>query len=138
MYAMRKQKKLCKNFYKHLVVPFLMLIFFALLVLGCGKKAPPVPPRESKLQTGKDVCTSIDRTTFKPTCTFPKEKGITMPSLSGFIVYSLKMLHSDSNFNNSPVLFKCIANILIEINAYEYKKAAVTYIKSLEKKYRYI
>ena len=138
MYAMRKQKKLCKNFYKHLVVPFLMLIFFALLVLGCGKKAPPVPPRESKSQTGKDVCASIDRVTFKLTCTFPGEKGITMPSLSGFIIYSFKMLHSDSNFNNSTALFKCIADILIEINAYEYKKAAVTYIKLLEKKYRYI
>ena len=135
MYAMIKQKKLCKNFTKHLVVPFLILIFFALLILGCGKKAPPVPPRESKSQRGKDICASIERDTFKLTWTFPKEKGIT---LSGFIIYSFKMLHSDSNFNNSTALFKCIADILIEINAYEYKKAAVTYIKSLEKKYRYI
>ena len=120
MYAMIKQKKFYKNFNTHLILPFSILIIFVLLVLGCGKKAPPVPPRQAKPSAVNDVCASIDRVTFKLTCTFPKEKGIIMPSLSGFIVYNLKMLHPASNFNNSPVLFKCIADILIEINAYEY------------------
>jgi hypothetical protein len=138
MYAMIKQKKLCKNFNKHLVVPFLMLIFFALLVLGCGKKAPPVPPREAKPLTGNNVCASVDRPTHKITWTFHREKGMTMPHLSCFIVYRVKMLHSDSNFKNPPALFTCIADILIKISAYEYKKATITCLKSLEKAYRYI
>jgi len=138
MYAMIKQKKFYKNFNTHLILPFSILIIFVLLVLGCGKKAPPVPPRQAKPPTVNDLRASIDGGALKLIWTIPKEKGCIISGMSRFIVYRLKMLHSDSNRKNSPVLFKCVADILIEINAYEYKKAAVTYIKSLEKKYRYI
>ena len=48
-----------------------------------------------------------------------------MPSLSGFIVYRSKMLHSDSKCKNSPVLFKRVADILIEISASGYIKTVL-------------
>ena len=134
---MRKQKKVYKNFNKYFIVPFSVFIVFVLLVFGCGKKAPPIPPREAKPLTGNNICASVDRSTHKMAWTFHREKGMTMPCLSCFIVYRVKMLHSDSNFMVSPVLFKCITDIRIEINAYEYKKAAITYLKLLEKVNRY-
>ena len=109
---MRKQKKVYKNFNKYFIVPFSVFIVFVLLVFGCGKKAPPVPPREAKPSLGNNVCESIDRPTYKMTWTFHREKEITIPSLSGFIVYRLKMLHSDSNFNNSPVLLNVLLMFL--------------------------
>jgi hypothetical protein len=120
---MRKQKKVYKNFNKYFIVPFSVFIVFVLLVFGCGKKAPPIPPREAKPLTGNNVCASVDRPTHKITWTFHREKGMTMPHLSCFIVYRVKMFHSDSNFKNSPALFTCIADILIKISAYEYKKS---------------
>jgi hypothetical protein len=120
---MRKQKKVYKNFNKYFIVPFSVFIVFVLLVFGCGKKAPPIPPREAKPLTGNNVCASVDRPTHKITWTFHREKGMTMPHLYYFIVYRVKMLHSDSNFKNPPALFTCIADILIKISAYEYKKS---------------
>jgi len=116
---MRKQKKLCKNFNKHLAVPFLILIFFAVLVIGCGKKAPPVPPRQAKPSTVNDVCASINGATSKLTWTINGKNRIPMPNLTGFILYSLKMLHLDSNSKNFPVLFKYNDDIRIEISNYE-------------------
>jgi hypothetical protein len=111
---MRNRKKLYRNFDTHLILPFSILIIFVLLVLGCGKKAPPVPPRQAKPPTVNDLRASIDGGgTLKLTWIIPQEKGTMMPSLSGFIVYRSKMLHSGSHCKNSPVLFKRVADILI-------------------------
>jgi len=119
---MRNRKKLYKNFNTHFIVHFSILIIFVLLVLGCGKKAPPVPPHQAKPPTINDLRASIDGDTLKLTCAIPKEKGGVISGVSRFIVYRSKMLHSDSNCKNSPVLFKRVADILIEVSASEYIK----------------
>lgn len=122
MHTMRNRKKLYKNFDTHLILHFSIPIIFVLLVLGCGKKAPPVPPRQAKPPTVNDLRASIDGGTLKLTWTIPKEKGGIMPGVSHFIVDRSKMLHSDSNCKNSPVMFKRVADILIEVSASGYIK----------------
>lgn len=122
MHTMRNRKKLYKNFNTHLILHFSILIIFVLLVLGCGKKAPPVPPHQAKPPTINDLRASIDGGTLKLTWAIPREKGTIMPSLSGFIVYRSKMLHSGPNCKNSPVLFKRVADILTEVSASGYIK----------------
>jgi predicted small lipoprotein YifL len=37
-----------KNFQKGLVISFSVLIILAFFVSGCGKKAPPKPPKKGK------------------------------------------------------------------------------------------
>ena len=139
MHTMRNRKKLYKNFDTHLILPFSILIIFVLLVLGCGKKAPPVPPHQAKPPTVDDLRASIDEGTLKLTWTIPREKGTIMSSLSGFIVYRSKMLLSDSDCKNCPVLFKRVADIPHEVSASGYmKKGNSTYTATLEKGYRYI
>jgi len=122
MHIMRNRKKLYKNFDTYLILPFSILIIFVLLVLGCGKKAPPVPPRQAKPPTVNDLRASIDGGILKLTWTIPKEKGRIISDLSGFIVYRSKMLHPDSHGKNSPVLFKRVADIFIEVSASGYIK----------------
>jgi hypothetical protein len=139
MHIMRNPKKLYKNFDTHLILPFSILIIFVLLVLGCGKKAPPVPPRQAKPPAVNDLRASIDGDTLKLAWTIPREKGTIMPSLSGFIVYRSKMLLSDSDCKNCPVLFKRVADIPYEVRASGYmKKGNSAYTATLEKGYRYI
>ncbi len=135
LHTMRSRKKLYKNFNTHLILHFSILIIFVLLILGCGKKAPPVPPRQAKPPTGHDLRASIiDRGTLKLTCAIPVEKGTIMPSLSGFIVYRSKMLHSDSNCKISPVLFKRVTDILTEVSASGYiKKVLLRTLNSLKR-----
>jgi len=119
---MRNRKRLYKNFNTHLTLHFPILIIFVLLVLGCGKKAPPVPPHQTKPPTINDLRASIDGDTLKLTWTIPKEKGGVISGVSRFIVCRSKMLHSDSNCKNSPVLFKRVADILTEVCASGYIK----------------
>lgn len=136
---MRNRKKLYKNFDTHLILPFSILIIFVLLVLGCGKKAPPVPPRQAKPPTVNDLRASIDGGILKLSWTIPREKGTIMPSLSGFIIYRSKMLLLDTDCEVCPVPFKRVADILIEAKGPEYmKKGNNTYTETLKKGYRYI
>jgi hypothetical protein len=136
---MRNRKKLYRNFDTHLILPFSILIIFVLLVLGCGKKAPPVPPRQKKPPAVNDLRASIDGGILKLTWTIPREKGTIMPSLSGFIVYRSKMLLSGSDCKNCPVPFKRVADIPIEAKDPEYmKKGNSTYTETVEKGYRYV
>jgi len=135
---MRNRKKLYKTFNTHLILQLSILSVFVLFVSGCGKKAPPVPPHQKKSAVN-DLRANIDGDTLKLTWTIPREKGEIMPRLSGFIVYRSKMLHSDSDCKNCPVLFKRVANIPIEVRASGYmKKGTITYPESPEKCYRYI
>jgi hypothetical protein len=139
VHIMRNRKKLYKNFNIHLILPFSILIIFVLLVLGCGKKAPPVPPRQAKPPTVNDLHASIDESILKLTWTIPKEKGRIISDLSGFIVYRSKMLLLDTDCEVCPVPFKRVADIPIEAKGPEYmKKGNSTYTETLEKGYRYI
>jgi hypothetical protein len=136
---MRNRKKLYKNFNTHLILPFSILIIFVFLVLGCGKKATPVPPRQAKPPAVNDLRASIDESILKLTWTIPKEKGRIISDLSGFIVYRSKMLLLDTDCEVCPVPFKRVADIPIEAKGPEYmKKGNSTYTETLEKGYKYI
>ena len=75
MHTMRNRKKLYKNFNAHLISQFSILIICALFLSGCGKKAPPVPPRQVKLPAGNDLCLSINGDTRKLTWATTTKKG---------------------------------------------------------------
>jgi len=135
---MRNRKKLYKNFDTHLILHFSILIIFFLLVLGCGKKAPPVPPHQTKPQTINGLRSTIDGGTLKLTWAIPKEKRGIISGVSRFIVHRSKILHSGSKCKNSPVLFKRVTDILIEVSTSGYKKGVIACPESLKKAYRYI
>ena len=139
MHTMRNRKKLHKSFTTRLAVPFSIMIIIVLFSSSCGKKAPPVPPRQKKPPVVNDLGASIDGGALKLTWAIPKEKGKIISDLSGFIVYRSKMLLSDSDCKNCPVLFKRVADIPYEVSASGYmKKGNSTYTATLEKGYRYI
>jgi len=70
-------------------------------VLGCGKKAPPVPPHQAKPPTVTDLRASIDGGTLKLTwsgaITYPEslEKGYRY--IYKVIVYGKGIIRSDSS-----------------------------------------
>jgi len=80
MHTVRNRKRLYKNFDMHLILHLSILIIFVLVVLGCGKKAPPVPPHQAKPPAVNELRASIDASTPKLAWTIPEEKGGIMPS----------------------------------------------------------
>jgi len=131
--------RLHKGFSKGLILQFSIPITIALFLSCCGRKAPPVPPRQIKPPAVKDLSASIAGDTLKLTWTIPKEKGKAIPVPSCFIVYRAKRLLSESDCKDCPVLFKRVADIPIEAKGSAYlKKDDFTYSETLEKGYRYI
>jgi hypothetical protein len=139
MHTMRNRKRFYNNLNTHFIVRFSIFIIFLLLVLGCGKKAPPVPPRQAKPPTVNDLRASIDESILKLTWAIPKEKGRIISGLSRFIVYRSKILLLDTDCEVCAVPFKRVADIPIEVKGPEHmKKGNSTYTETLEKGYRYI
>lgn len=111
---MKNKKKLYNNFTTHLSLQFLILIISVLFLSGCGKKAPPVPPRQVKLPAANELGARIVGDTLKLTRAIPKEKGEIISGLSVFIMYRSTIL-SISDCKNRQVLLKRVANKAIGV-----------------------
>jgi len=134
-----KNLKPYKGFSKDLILQSSLLITFALSLSVCGRKAPPIPPSQIQPPAVNDLSASIDGDTLKLTWSTPKEKGKVTSGLSGFIVYRSKMLHSESDCTDCPMLFRRVADIPIEVKGSgDLKKGHMRHYETLEKGYRYI
>ena len=92
-----------------------ILIAVVFLLPGCGKKGPPVPPRQKPIPPVSDLKYSIDGNILILTWTIPKEKENLKTVFNGFIVYRYKRPISDSPCKNCPKLFQQVADIPTEI-----------------------
>ena len=92
-----------------------ILIAVVFLLPGCGKKGPPVPPRQKPVPAVSDLKHSIDGNILSLTWTIPKEKEKTNTDSDGFIVYRYKRPISDSPCKNCPKLFQKVSDIPADI-----------------------
>ncbi|NNK86090.1 MAG: hypothetical protein HKO91_11130 [Desulfobacterales bacterium] len=90
-----------------------ILIALFLLLPGCGKKGPPVPPRQSPVPSVSDLKYSIDGSILTLTWTIPKEKEGKKAAFDGFILYRYKSPITNSPCKNCPKLFHQVADIKI-------------------------
>jgi len=91
-----------------------ILIALFLLLPGCGKKGPPVPPRQSPVPSVSDLKYRIDGSLLTLTWTIPKEKEGEKTAFDGFILYRYKSPISNSPCKNCPKLFHKVADIKID------------------------
>ncbi|MEA3280242.1 MAG: hypothetical protein U9Q38_06560 [Thermodesulfobacteriota bacterium] len=124
-----------KSFGRGQIAIFSILLCIAVFSLGCGRKAPPVPPRYEPPPTVNDLSSSIDKDMIELSWTIPHKKGKIASDPDGFILYRSKTLLSEPVCKKCPVLFKRIADIPIEEKDVNKK---ITYEETLEKGYRYI
>ena len=122
-----------KGFGRGLIAIFSILL--CIVVFGCGRKAPPVPPGQVRPPVVDDLSSSIDEDMLELAWTIPDEKGKIASDLGGFIVYKSKTSLSESACKECPVLFKRTADIPIEEKDINKK---IIYRENLEKGYRYI
>ncbi len=124
-----------KGFGRSLIAIFSILLCIAVFSLGCGRKAPPVPPGQVRPPAVDDLSSSIDGDMIELAWTIPDEKGKIASDSVGFIVYKSKTSLSEPVCKECPALFKRIADIPIEEKDINKK---ITYKETLEKGYRYI
>jgi hypothetical protein len=90
-----RNKRLHNGFRKGLILPLSILIYFSLLLSGCGKKAPPIPSRQAKLPPVVDgYNTSIKENMLIFARNIPTEKEMMESDLCGFIACKSEKLFS--------------------------------------------
>lgn len=119
------------------------LIFILLAVVfvlpGCGKKGPPVPPRQKAIPAVNDLTYGIDGTTLTLTWTVPPKKEKVKTDPDGFMVYRYKRPLSDSACKNCPKLFERVSDIPLnmQIDKPGYKHKNMEYREEIEKGFLY-
>jgi len=128
-----------KTFSTILFLQFLILICFAFSFFGCGKKGPPVPPRQITPPTVKNLIGDIEGDSLTLTWAIPPQKELISSGAEGFFVYRSKTLLSEPGCKSCPVLFTRVADIPIELkNSGGLDKDKIIYNETLEKGNRYI
>ena len=124
---------------RSIIVQILIIVAFSIFLSGCGKKAPPKPPRQEKPPVVDDLSYSLDGDRLNLTWTIPEVKGNVKSGLGGFYVFRSKKSVSESDCKNCPKIFKRVADIPIKAKGSEHlKKDIITYNEILEKGCRYI
>jgi hypothetical protein len=119
---------------KRLVFP-IFFISIALLLLSCGEKGPPLPPRREKPPAVKDLSYSLEGNRAKLSWTIPPKENTRQFSLAGFKLYLSKIPLSESDCKNCPQKFAEIGDISLQNPD---KPEYVKYFDTLQSGYRYI
>ena len=116
-----------------------ILIAVFILLPGCGKKGPPVPPRQEPVPAVSDLKYGIDGNILTLTWTITKEKEKAKSASTGFIVYRSKRPISDSDCKNCQKLFQKVSDIPadIKIDAPGYKNNNIEYREEIERGFVY-
>jgi predicted small lipoprotein YifL len=122
---------------RSVIVQILIIVAFSIFLSGCGKKAPPKPPRQEKPPVIDDLSYSLDGDNLKLTWTIPEVKRKVKSGLGGFYVFRSKKSVSESDCKNCPKIFKRVADISLEVMGNSGKNS-IKYAETLEKGYRYI
>ncbi len=122
---------------RSIIVRILIIVVFSIFLSGCGKKAPPKPPRQVEPPVVNDLSYSLDGDNLKLTWTIPEVKGNVKSGLGGFYVFRSKKSVSESDCKDCPKIFKRVADISLE-HMGNSGKDSIKYAEALEKGYRYI
>jgi len=120
---------------KHCLILQLTAIMVTVCLSGCGKKGPPVPPRQTVAPAVKDLSSNIDGDMIVMTWTVPDEMKDKSAGIKGFVVHRAKQKISDGDCRNCPVNFKPVAEIPAETKIPAKK---MKYAEPLEKGYKYV
>jgi hypothetical protein len=122
---------------RSIIVQILIIVAFSIILSGCGKKAPPKPPRQEKPPVVDDLSYSLDGNKLKLTWTIPEVKRKVKSGLGGFYVFRSKKSVSESDCKDCPKIFKRVADISLE-HMRNSGKDSIKYAEALEKGCRYI
>jgi predicted small lipoprotein YifL len=123
---------------RSIIVQILIIVVFSIFLSGCGKKAPPNPPRQEKPPIVDDLSHSLDGNKLQLTWTIPEVKEKVKSGLCGFYVFRFKKSVSEPDCKNCPKIFKRVVDIFPEDMGNSGKDRIIKYAEALEKGYRYI
>jgi len=121
---------------KHKVISVILIaaaIGVSLFLSGCGKKGPPVPPRQIALPAVNDLVSVLEDDKVILIWTVPEIKEKKGIFITGFVVHKAKNPVQESECKNCPVKYKAVAEIMADKG----KPGKMKYAGQLEKGFKY-
>lgn len=116
----------------------IIMLAAVFLFFGCGKKAPPVPPRQVPPPAVNDLASTVDGDLLELTWTYSMGEANKSAGVSGFIVYRSKRKLSEPECADCPVAFERVKDIPVRVtDAENVIKGVMTYTEFLERGFRY-
>lgn len=116
------------------VILIAAVIVAGFFIAGCGKKGPPVPPRQIVLPAVNDLVSVLEDNRIILTWTVPEIKEKKGSFISGFVVHKAKNPVQESECKNCPVKYMVVAEIMA---GSEGKAGKMKYAGQLEKGFKY-
>jgi len=132
MTAIKKMNTIRKN----LLWKSFFLFVTVLWIFSCGKKGPPVPPREVAPPGVPVLVMTVEADDVILSWGVPEGSRRVISKLGGFFIYRSKQSIRAAECKGCPILFTRIGTV-----PYKGEKpgtGTITYIDALEKGYRYI
>ena len=92
---------------------FLYILCISVLLLSCGRKGPPRPPRRQDPPNVIDLQHSIKDSQVELFWTVPKKERRLQSDLAGFKIYRSKITLSEADCENCPLKFNVVRDIAI-------------------------
>ena len=133
-------KKAFYSHYKLMAALFVILAALSLLVLGCGKKGPPRPPRRPQPPVVKDLDYTIHNDIVELSWTVPgRDEKAEFATPAAVRVFRSRLSAEEADCENCPVRFTVSDDIPIRKKRSEKSKPVrMSYSESIEPGYRYI
>jgi len=116
------------------VILIVTVIGISLFLFGCGKKGPPVPPRQIALPAVNDLVSVLEDDRVILTWTVPENKEKKGPFITGFVVHKAKNPVQENDCKNCPVRYTAVAEIMAGSKG---KSGKMEYMGQLEKGFKY-
>jgi len=124
-----------KKMNKNVFLVSLLSISFALLIIGCGKKGPPIASKYEMPSSVTDLQGKLEGDTLILTWKVPEKSS----GINGFIVYKSKIALSEPECQTCPVLFERVVDIpIMEKNSTDMGSKVMTHGEVLQPGFRYI
>jgi predicted small lipoprotein YifL len=120
---------------RSLIFILIMIMVPFLFLHGCGRKGPPVPPKQPAAAAVKDLSLSINGDMVLLNWTVPDEMKETGSGIKEFIVHRGKQKLSNGDCRNCPANFRPVAEVPAEA---ETAGKGMKYGERVEKGFKYV
>ncbi len=115
-----------------------IFIFLNTFLIGCGKKAPPVPPQRFIPPVVNDLSYRLAGSTLNLNWTLPEIKKTKTTDIAGCIVFRARTSVSESDCPTCPPKFESVADLPFGVDNQTKKNLkTMNYGESLTQGYRY-
>ncbi len=88
-----------------------IFIFLTTVLMGCGKKAPPIAPQRFILPAVNDLSYRLTDSTLSLNWTLPETKKTKITDIAGCIVFRARTAVSESDCPTCPPKFESVADL---------------------------